>query len=136
MNIPGLLKKLKLLSPTAVSEMLSDTLGFTVSSEDVDRWLDYAKRVGPFLTLGDKRVDNLTPSDIQEVTYGVFRANIDDEGAANLLETARKMVTSPDETVKDLITSGKLAKLFTAGPTAVPKTRVIYCPECNIPIIL
>ena len=136
MNVPGLLKKLTLLSPTAVSELLSDTLGFAVSSEDVDRWLGYARRVGPFLTLGDKRVDDLTRADIQDVIMGVFNAKVDDEGAKNLLETAKRMVTSPDETVRDLVSSGKLAKLLVSGPGATPRTRVIYCPECSTPIIL
>lgn len=136
MNVPSLLKKLGLLSPTAVSDLLSDTLGFTVAPEDVDRWLGYAKRIGPFLTLGDKRVDDLLPSDVQDVVYGVFQARVDDEGAASLLDTAKRMVTSPDETVRDLITSGKIARLLSLGPSAQPKATVIYCPECSNPIIL
>lgn len=136
MNIPGLLTKMKLLSPKAVSEVISDTLGIVILPEDVDRWIGYAKKVGPFLSLGDRKVDDLLPSDIQDLVSGLFGAKLDEGGAANLLATARKMVTDPDETVRDMIVSGKLLNLIGKGTAAVPTSSVIYCPHCDSPIIL
>lgn len=136
MNVAGILKKLKLLNPSAVAEMLSDVMGFDIAPDDVDRWLEYAKRFGPFISMGDRKVDELEATDVQDVIYGVFRAKVDEEGANALLDTARKMVTSPDETVRDLISSGKIMRLISLGPAASPKSTVIYCPDCHNPIIL
>lgn len=129
--VPALLRRAGLLSPEAIHKIISAEFGIDLDVTVVETMIKYARRAGEMAHVVDRPLATLEAPELQAL-LAAFDLKIDDATSESLVGTARGMITNPDETVRDLIASGKWKRLLALGPQRAPiRSSFITCSHCG-----
>jgi len=131
MSLLSLARRVGLLSPSAVADVLQGEFGLDLDPADVEKFIGYARKATSLKPILDERVSGVTGEQISQLVKA-WDLSLDRPSCDLLSDTIQKMVTSPEETVRDFIAAGKWKRLISLGPEGAPiRTAAVICGHCG-----